>query len=137
MNPSCARGPGDLSSIATNCSRRATNVIRLGKRGSKGGPGMLTLEDGVRVLSDELKNGRLIAFVGSGISVESNLPTWDGFLDSFITFCRDVKKEYGPRPSDAIHLALPDHLLTNATEERAKRPAHVAWVLKEALAKAP
>lgn len=98
---------------------------------------MLTLDQGIEVLSDELSNGRLIAFVGSGISVDSGLPTWDGFLDSFILFCREVKKEYGKGNGDAIDAMLPDHLLENATLERSKRPAHVALVLKDALVKAP
>lgn len=98
---------------------------------------MLTLDQGVEVLSDELSSGRLIAFVGSGISVDSGLPTWDGFLDSFIVFCRDVKNEYGKGSADAIEGILPDTLLANAELERSKRPAHVALVLKDALMRAP
>ena len=98
---------------------------------------MLNLDEGIETLSNELKSERLIAFVGSGISVDSGLPTWDGFLDSFIEFCRKVKSDYGPNPIDEIHKALPDELLANATEERSKRPAHVALVLKDALTKAP
>ena len=75
---------------------------------------MLTLEQGIKVLSEELQNERLIAFVGSGISVDSGLPTWDGFLDSFIGFCRQTKKDYGRHPTDPIHQTLPEGLLANA-----------------------
>lgn len=98
---------------------------------------MLNLDQGVEVLSDELSSGRLIAFVGSGISVDSGLPTWDGFLDSFILFCREVKAEYGKGSGHAIEAILPDVLLANADLERSKRPAHVALVLKDALMRAP
>lgn len=98
---------------------------------------MLTLDQGVEALSAELSSGRLIAFVGSGISVDSKLPTWDGFLDSFILFCREVKTEYGKGSPDAIEAILPDALLANADLERSKRPAHVALVLKDALMRAP
>ncbi len=98
---------------------------------------MLTLEEGVEELTPLLKSGRLIAFVGSGMSIDSGLPSWDGFLEDFISFCRNIKDQYGRRETGVFDTLLPDKLLEDAGVEKEFRPAHVAMVLKDAIYSTP
>lgn len=46
----------------------------------------LELDDAIHELRIELARGKLIAFVGSGVSVQSGLPVWDEFLRLYIEF---------------------------------------------------
>ena len=39
------------------------------------------------VIKELINSGRMSIFAGSGISVESGLPTWDGFVDKYIEIC--------------------------------------------------
>ena len=48
---------------------------------------MLTAADASRILGGLLSEGKLSIFAGSGVSVDSGLPQWDGFIDKYITIC--------------------------------------------------
>lgn len=48
----------------------------------------IELKDSVPILSKLLTSNKLSIFAGSGISVESGLPTWDGFVDEYIKICK-------------------------------------------------
>jgi NAD-dependent SIR2 family protein deacetylase len=95
---------------------------------------MLTLEQAKEELKPLLVEGRLIIFVGSGISVDSGLPTWEEFLDHFIEFCKKLSRQY--RSYD-IERIFQQELLTDATTEKMKKPVHVATVLKAKMKELP
>lgn len=48
--------------------------------------------DALPVIEDLLRQKRLALFAGSGISVPSNLPSWDGFVDKYIEACAKVNE---------------------------------------------
>lgn len=95
---------------------------------------MLTLEEAKEVLTPLVQSGRLIIFVGSGISVDSGLPTWDGFLDKYIEFCKQLASQYR---GYAIERIIESDLLADAVNEKVKNPVHVATVLKAKLSELP
>ncbi len=95
---------------------------------------MLTLEEAKQQLTPLVQSGRLIVFVGSGISVDSGLPTWDGFLDKYIDFCKGLSSQYKGYEIDRV---IGHDLLADATTERFKNPVHVATVLKSKLTELP
>ena len=47
----------------------------------------LTPEKAMEELKELLYENRLSVFAGSGISVDSRLPDWDGFIDKYIEIC--------------------------------------------------
>lgn len=49
---------------------------------------LLNPDEGFRIICDLLKTSQLSVFAGSGISVESGLPNWDGFIDYYIDICQ-------------------------------------------------
>ena len=71
---------------------------------------MLTLDQGISSLSDELKHKRLVVFVGSGMSMldPSNLPDWKGFINDFIGFCDSIGDMLPPSAQDDFKLILAD-----------------------------
>lgn len=48
------------------------------------------MDDALPILQKRLSEGRLSIFAGSGISVESGLPAWDGFIDKYIEICEKL-----------------------------------------------
>lgn len=44
----------------------------------------------LKIMKELLAKGRLSLFAGSGISVDSGLPTWDGFIDDYINACEKL-----------------------------------------------
>ena len=58
----------------------------------------LTTSQALPIMKKLLKKGKLSLFAGSGISVPSGLPTWDGFIDKYIEIC------------DALNKSLPDSM---------------------------
>jgi SepF-like predicted cell division protein (DUF552 family) len=52
----------------------------------------ISVVEAKKELSDLLSKGKLCIFAGSGVSVSapSSLPTWDGFVEEYIKFCRSV-----------------------------------------------
>ena len=97
---------------------------------------MIELSDAIPILQDLKNENKLMLFVGSGISVPppSNLPTWEGFLDAFIEFCKNIETRY------QHHFTTPlftDELVSDATNEKAKYPGVVASVLKNKLTELP
>jgi hypothetical protein len=91
---------------------------------------MLDLEEGIAKLSQELAHNRLVVFVGSGISIPppSNLPTWEGFIESFIQFCVTIGSQL---PSEAqIDFG---QILVDAKKYKSTDPLRVASVLRDQL----
>ena len=88
----------------------------------------IDVEQAIQELSELVADGRLIIFVGSGISVPSpsNLPTWDGALLAFIAFCERLQPYL--LPTERF-----DDLIEDAKREREKYPDQVASALKKKL----
>lgn len=51
---------------------------------------ILNLDDGFKEISKLLTSKKLSIFAGSGISIESGLPAWDGFIDKYIEICQTL-----------------------------------------------
>lgn len=49
---------------------------------------ILNSDDGFKRISGLLATRQLSIFAGSGISVDSGLPAWDGFIDKYIEICQ-------------------------------------------------
>ena len=45
------------------------------------------MTEALPIMKRILSEGKLSIFAGSGISVDSGLPTWDGFVDKYINIC--------------------------------------------------
>ncbi len=56
---------------------------------------IVPINEAVEPLSALLTEKKLSIFAGSGVSVPSDLPTWDGFVDKYIEICRQFN-EYIP-----------------------------------------
>ncbi len=91
---------------------------------------MIEIDEAKIILGELVKNKRLILFVGSGISKDSNLPSWEGFLDEFINFCNDLAHNYNSKEISEI---FEHDLIENASQEKGKNPVQVATVLKSKL----
>jgi hypothetical protein len=91
---------------------------------------MLDLQQGISALKKELSKGRLIVFVGSGMSIAepSNLPDWDTFIELFINHCKHVIEILPP-----IAQKQNAELIADAKVRRNKDPIRVASVLKDFL----
>lgn len=50
------------------------------------------MDEALPILKKVLSEGRLSIFAGSGISVESGLPAWDGFVDKYIEICEKLNE---------------------------------------------
>lgn len=88
----------------------------------------LSTNNCILTLAELLNQNKLIVFVGSGISIDSGLPTWDGLMQQFIEFCRSIQKLVALDPSDKF-----DDLLKEAETDKSKYPIRVASVLKQKL----
>ncbi|MBR1432259.1 MAG: SIR2 family protein [Ruminiclostridium sp.] len=53
---------------------------------------MLTAADALDIMKSLLSMNKLSIFAGSGISVDSGLPTWDGFIDKYIEICEILNR---------------------------------------------
>ena len=97
---------------------------------------MIELDDGIEKLKALRAEDKLILFVGSGMSVPppSSLPTWEGFLDEFISFCRTTETKYSNHITDPI---FTNELVADADSAKSKYPAEVASVLKNKLSELP
>jgi hypothetical protein len=86
------------------------------------------LDEGIDELKKEIGKSKLIIFVGSGISISppSGLPTWDGLIDKFIDFCKDIQIQLPPGEKF-------DALLDDAIDKKGKYPIRVATVLRDKL----
>ena len=58
----------------------------------------LSQAEALPILEQCLKDKRLAIFAGSGISVPSNLPPWDGFIAKYIEICEDLNDSLISRP---------------------------------------
>lgn len=52
--------------------------------------------DALPIMKELLKQGKLSVFAGSGISVDSGLSTWDGFIDKYIEICEILNRSLEP-----------------------------------------
>lgn len=53
---------------------------------------MLSVTDALPIMRQLLDEGKLSIFAGSGISVDSGLPAWDGFIDEYIKICKRLNQ---------------------------------------------
>jgi hypothetical protein len=92
---------------------------------------MIELDDAKQKLGQLLESGKLIAFVGSGISAAepSSLPTWGGFLMKLIDFCAKLPVDYSSEP-DVVNTFTPT-FIKDARFDAKDNPVRVATVLKE------
>lgn len=88
---------------------------------------MLDLTEGTAQLTELLKRDKLIIFAGSGMSVPSGLPTWEGFLEQFIAFCEELTENYKKHGIDKI---FTKNLFIDARKNKTRYPGQVATVLK-------
>lgn len=49
-----------------------------------------TMAEALPIIKEILSENRLSIFVGSGMSVDSGLPAWDGFVDKYIEICEKL-----------------------------------------------
>lgn len=102
---------------------------------------LLSQSDALPQLSKALKDNTLIIFVGSGISSfpPTNLPVWDQFVLSFVTWCRDdLPKEFKDlEPATKSWLERAVDLATKAPDHLARHKLEVLGTLREHLRKAP
>lgn len=89
----------------------------------------LDLDTGIKELATILSSGNLSIFVGSGISIDSDLPSWDGLLKEFIKMAGELKI------TDKRNKLELNNILKNATEsldsdERIHDPIRIATVIK-------
>lgn len=55
----------------------------------------LNIGDAKTMLDPLFPEKKLAIFVGSGVSVPSGLPTWDGLLEKFVEFCESYERSLG------------------------------------------
>lgn len=56
----------------------------------------LTMTEALPIMEKLLSERKLSIFAGSGISVDSNLPAWDGFIDRYIEICEELNASLDP-----------------------------------------
>lgn len=56
----------------------------------------LTAAEALPIMDRLLSDHRLSIFAGSGISVDSGLPCWDGFIDKYIEICEELNASIEP-----------------------------------------
>lgn len=56
----------------------------------------LTMTEALPIMEKLLSERKLSIFAGSGISVDSNLPAWDGFIDRYIEICEELNAILDP-----------------------------------------
>src|SRR5215213_1467001 len=79
-----------------------------------------------------VKARKLIVLAGSGISVGSGLPTWDGLLRSFIEFFETIRETLDDKLTATSKSEI-DELLEDAKDSSAAHPLKVVTVLKNKL----
>lgn len=86
-----------------------------------------SLDEARSKLSEIINEGKLIILAGSGISVDSGLPDWDGLLDDFMQMAKNLSLPDG-KDKNELHKIIED------AEERKSQnrldPIQTATVLK-------
>ena len=59
----------------------------------------MTLKELIPILKKHKKAKKLIIFVGSGMSMDSGLPSWSGFTKNILDFCENIYKRYEKIPT--------------------------------------
>lgn len=57
---------------------------------------VLSKEEAYTIIKKLLEEKKLSIFAGSGISVDSGLPTWDGLVDRYIGYCKILNSTLDP-----------------------------------------
>lgn len=57
---------------------------------------LYTMDSALPILKQIMAENRLSIFAGSGISVDSGLPAWDGFIDKYIDICEQLNESLEP-----------------------------------------
>lgn len=57
---------------------------------------LYTMTEALPIMKKVLSENKLSIFAGSGISVESGLPAWDGFIDKYIEICEELNASLEP-----------------------------------------
>ena len=83
----------------------------------------LKLREAINRMGRVLEKGKLAIFVGSGISVPSGLPTWDGLLLEFVNLCKRIEFLLPPEQQQT-------EVFDNIQDQIVKYPARVATVVK-------
>ncbi len=91
----------------------------------------LDINEGFKQLSGLLKAGKLVIFTGSGISVDSGLPNWNGLLDKFIDICREYIDILKDDIKDELNF---ESVLIDAKSHKNKSPLRTVSVLKDQIA---
>ncbi len=86
----------------------------------------IDMDAGISRLIPLLEAGRLVIFTGSGISIDSGLPSWDQLLHKFIDFCDFLQDNL--EDDDKFR-----ELLADARAKSTTYPTRVASVLKNQL----
>ncbi len=50
----------------------------------------MNLNEALPILKEMKIRGRLVLFIGSGISINSGLPTWKGLMIQILDLCEDI-----------------------------------------------
>ena len=90
------------------------------------------LKDAIPILEDLLLKDRLNIFIGSGISIDSGIPTWNGLIEQFIEMAKGIRFVQS-KDKDAIQE------ICDMAEKRKSlgrfNPIEIATVLKNRLRK--
>lgn len=92
---------------------------------------LLELNEGIARLSQRMADGNLIVFAGSGMSVDSGLPDWDGFLRAFIEMASALPLASAQKNQLS---ELLEEILKLPSNEPIPDPIRVATVIKRKLA---
>lgn len=85
-------------------------------------------DEALEKLSGHIEENRLAVLVGSGVSVNSDLPTWDQLLDQFVQFCAGIEEDL-----EVTEGVRRPKLLEEARREKKNYPLRVASVLRNHL----
>lgn len=88
------------------------------------------ISDAVPILEGLLGEGRLNIFIGSGISIDSGIPSWNGLIDEFLNMAKNI------RFVDPIDKAKVEQIYIDAAQRQHDgrfSPIEIATVLKSTL----
>ena len=83
-----------------------------------------TMTEALPIIKKVLSENRMSIFAGSGISVDSGLPAWDGFVDKYIETCEKLNN------SIDVNLRFTD-IITDAKVTKSKNLISTITVLKD------
>ena len=90
------------------------------------------LNEAIPILGDLLKENKLNIFVGSGISLPSDIPDWNGLILEFVNMAKDLKL-FDEKDKKEINQIFSD--VEKRRKENRFEPIQIATVLKNRLKK--